>query len=108
MLKWLMGRRSPEVPQKDKRRPAPAQRAPARSKPAGPLSPGAAPDSVLPEVVAEGNTQADWSAWEDSMTAWDSQMQDLDASQRVYERDSRHARPQDTDPFAAVANKRGR
>ena len=67
------------------------------------------PSMPLPEVVGEGNTQADWGAWEDSMTTLDSQMQDLVPSQRVYVRDARDTRPsqlEDDDPFSSVRGKR--
>jgi hypothetical protein len=66
------------------------------------------PASLQRVEVSEGNTQADWSAWEDSMTVLDSQMGDLQPSQRVYERegDSRFTRPgpllDDNDVFGKV------
>jgi hypothetical protein len=64
------------------------------------------PTSPLPHVVAEGNTQADWSAWEDSMTALDSQFASLDPAARVQVRESRFGNIEDDDPFAAVERKR--
>jgi hypothetical protein len=63
----------------------------------------------LPEVVAEGNTQADWSMWEDSVMALDSQMQDVMPSDRVYVRDSAPSQLSqfdDVDAFASVRGKR--
>ncbi|HEY0418833.1 MAG TPA: hypothetical protein VGC80_04875 [Acetobacteraceae bacterium] len=107
MLKWLMGRGAPAARATQKQAAAPSRRV---VRPAGgPALPQAgAADSVLPEVVAEGNTQADWSAWEDSMTVWDSQMQDLPPSQRVQVRQSRPSRPEEIDPFATVASRRVR
>jgi hypothetical protein len=57
----------------------------------------------LPEVVAEGNTQADWSAWEESMSALDSQMKELNPPRRVHVRDVGPVRPDDTVPQAARA-----
>jgi len=53
-------------------------------------------------VVAEGNTQADWNAWEDSMTALDSQLQGLLPTNRVYVRETRPSQLDELDPFAAV------
>jgi hypothetical protein len=60
----------------------------------------------LPEVVAEGNTQADWSAWEDSMTALDSQMQGLVPSTRIYVRETRPSQLDDLDAYSSVKRKR--
>ena len=68
----------------------------------------------LPEVVGEGNTHADWSQWEDSMSVIDSTLGDLPASQRVYEResDNRFTRPsplegaKDGDVFGTVGKNR--
>ena len=107
MLNWLLGRRPPVARSREKQRAAPARRVAQSQAAAAPVVAGTPADSVLPEVVAEGNTQADWSAWEDSMTAWDSQMQGLLPSQSVYVRESRHGRPEEIDPFAAVGKKRG-
>lgn len=65
------------------------------------------PSAPLPEVVGEGNTQADWNAWEDSMTALDSQLQDLVPSQRVYVRDTRPSQLDELDdPFSSVRGPR--
>ena len=71
-------------------------------------APPFAPSMPLPEVVAEGNTQADWSQWEDSMTAMDSQMQSLLPSSRIYVRDGRDTRPSQLDEVDAFAGVRGR
>jgi hypothetical protein len=60
----------------------------------------------LPEVVAEGNTQADWSAWEDSMTALDSQMQGLVPSTRIYVRETRPSQLDELDAYSGVKRKR--
>lgn len=62
----------------------------------------------LPEVVSEGNTQADWDAWEDSMTALDSQMQGLLPEASIYVRDPGPSQLDDLDPFAGVGRKRDR
>ena len=111
MLKWLLGRRRPAAPRAGERqRTAPSRRSvtptpAAATRPAPAMAPV---DAALPEVVAEGNTQADWSAWEDSMIVWDSQMQDLVPSQRIYVRDAPQAPAEDVDPFASVAGKRAR
>ena len=101
MFKWfkrqepLAASRKPRAPARD------AQPAPA------PLA-DPAPPASLPEVVAEGNTQADWSMWEDSMTALDSQMQDLAPDSRIQVRDTRPSQLDDFDPFAGVRNKRSK
>jgi hypothetical protein len=97
MFKWFRRAEAPSAPA-----PAPASRHPpaaARPLPAAPAAP-------LPEVVAEGNTQADWSAWEDSMAALDSQMQGLMPTNRVYVRDTRPSQLDELDPFAGVRRKR--
>ncbi len=60
----------------------------------------------LPEVVAEGNTQADWSAWEDSMTALDSQLQGLDPSSRIQVRDTGATPLEEADAFARLGRRR--
>lgn len=103
-----------------KRRAPPSPAKPARSSSAGTPAPRAAarraaapfvPSMPLPEVVAEGNTQADWSQWEDSMTALDSQMQSLLPSSRIYVRDGRDGRdtrPSQLDEVDAFAGVRGR
>ena len=118
MFSWLKRLVSPARPQPAVRRTAASGRKPA----AGGKSSASRPNSgffpsgpaALPEVVGEGNTQADWSAWEDSMTAMDSQMQEeLVPSARVYARDNRPSQldePPDTqpDPFSSVRRRRGR
>ncbi|HEY0823851.1 MAG TPA: hypothetical protein VGD76_08695 [Ramlibacter sp.] len=60
----------------------------------------------LPEVVAEGNSQADWSAWEDSMAALDSQFQGLDPSARIQVRDTRPSQLDEPDAFASLGRRR--
>jgi hypothetical protein len=98
MLNWL---RRP-----DAGRPArPEAARPARPAPRQEIE--AAP-AALPEVVAEGNSQADWSAWEDSMTALDSQFQGLDPAARIQVRDTRPSELHDLDPFAGIAQRRER
>jgi hypothetical protein len=63
--------------------------------------------AALPEVLGEGNTQADWSAWEDSMTALDSQLQEeLVPAARVYVRETRPSQLDDMDAFSSVRRKR--
>ena len=107
MFNWLKRREAP--PPADRRSAGPVH-----AKRAAPASPASHPPSdpaALPEVVAEGNTQADWSAWEDSMTALDSQMQSILPTERVYVRDTRPSRLDDLgdiDPFAGVRSKRER
>ena len=115
MFSWLKRFFAPAKPQ-----PAPRQSAEARKKAAPGGARSASPTrflpsgpAALPEVLGEGNTQADWSAWEDSMTALDSQMQEeLVPSARVYVRDTRPSHLADMDPepevdaFSSVRAKR--
>ena len=72
---------------------------------AAPVPASAAP---LPEILGEGNTQADWSAWEDSMTALDSQLQGIPPADRVHVRDTRPSQLDDPDPFSSVRRRRER
>ena len=101
MFKWF---KRQEVAPAAARKPKPkiAVR-PARPDPAADAPVAAAP---LPEVVAEGNTQADWSMWEDSMTALDSQLQDIAPSSRIHVRDTRPSQLDELDPFSAERGKR--
>lgn len=118
MFSWLKRLVAPAKPQPAVKRTAAlaGQKAaagsggPSRAAPRGflPSAPAA-----LPEVLGEGNTQADWNAWEDSMAALDSQMQeDLVPSARVYVRDTRPSQlpepdPEpEIDPFSSVRRKR--
>lgn len=106
MLDWFRRRKDPPASAARKSsatasRPARLER-PASSRTARPVA-EAAP---LPEVVAEGNTQADWSVWEDSMTAWDSQLQGLAPSSRVQVREGRPSQMDEPDPYARVGRKR--
>jgi hypothetical protein len=58
-------------------------------------------------VFGEGNTEAEWSQWEASVMALDSQMQDLMPTQRVYVRDTRPSKLDDIpDAFSTVRRKR--
>lgn len=116
MFSWLKRLSAPAKP------PAPKRSVAATAKKAAPggarsaMPPGFLPSApaALPEVLGEGNTQADWSAWEDSMTALDSQMQDeLVPSARVYVRDTRpsqlgaaDAADPEIDAFSSVRRKR--
>ena len=55
--------------------------------------------AALPEIVAEGNSQADWNMWEDSMSALDSKMRELMAA---------NAAPQEgAESYSGAAPKRG-
>lgn len=76
---------------------------PARPAPSVEIEAAPAP---LPEVVAEGNSQADWSAWEDSMAALDSQFQGLDPSARIQVRDTRPSQLDEPDAFASLGRRR--
>lgn len=102
MLNWLKrpaddGQAAKPVRTAAVRRPQPAPRQEVEAAPA-----------ALPEVVAEGNTQADWSAWEDSMTALDSQFQGLDPAARIQVRNTRPGQSDELDPFAGIAQRRER
>ncbi|AMO25092.1 hypothetical protein GCM10027034_04610 [Ramlibacter solisilvae] len=81
-------------------RPAPQSR-PARAARPAPLEP--------PPVgeVTEGNTEADWSAWESSMMELDSQMGDLPQSARIQDRNAKSSQFDDLDPFESVRKKSG-
>lgn len=104
MFGWLRKRGSASP------RPSPVAR---KSRSAGsggsstPALPTAFQDTTpLPEVVGEGNTHADWSAWEDSMTALDSQLQSVLPADRVYTQETRPSQLDELDPFASVRGKR--
>jgi hypothetical protein len=97
MFKWFKRReKAPEKPKPQVQRPA------RRTAYSGEFP----PSLPLPEVVAEGNTQADWSVWEDSMTTLDSQLQGLAPSSRFQVRDTRPSQLDEIDPFAGVRLKR--
>ena len=99
MFSWLRRRKAEAPPAPRKRaRPAVQRSNEAEAPPPGP--------AALPEVVAEGNTEAEWSAWEDSMTALDSQLPGLVPGDRVYVKDTRPSQLDDLDPFSGVARKR--
>ena len=99
MFGWFK-RKEAQPPRTRRPRPAAQRSASAASDPA------LAAAAPLPEVVGEGNTQADWSAWEDSMTALDSQLQDIAPANRVHVRDTRPSQLDDLDPFSSVSRKR--
>lgn len=99
MLKWF--RKEPVAAQAPSRRARPGKD-PGSAQ--SPLDSGA--DAPLPEVVAEGNTQADWSAWEDSMDSLDSQFAGQDPAASIQVRDSRFGPLPETDPFARVKRRR--
>lgn len=88
MLNWIK-RQLGVAPSRKQAAPAPRRRSAASR---APVPSGPVP---LPEVVAEGNSQVDWSVWEDSVSTLDSQLGDLPRAERVYEResDSRFTRP---------------
>lgn len=100
MFNWFRRRLKLPKPQQPSRKTEGSRSAP-------PL-PGRTPGepSLLPEVVAEGSTEADWSAWEDSMTTWDSQLGGLAPSNGVHVRDTRPSQLDEPDPFAALHRKR--
>lgn len=101
MFKWFKDRGARPAAKKASSRPA-HPRAPAPQ----PVDPEPSLPANLPEVVGEGNTQADWSAWEDSMTALDSQFPGLEPSSRVRVRDTRPSQLDEIDPFSSVRKKR--
>ena len=114
MFSWLKRLLAPAKPQAAARRSAPDRKASPAAR--GGTSRAAAPPgflpsapAALPEVLGEGNTQADWSVWEDSMTALDSQMQeDILPSARVHVREARPSQldDADADAFSSVRRKR--
>jgi hypothetical protein len=114
MFSWLKRLLGPAKPPSAARRSASDRKAAPASPRRGTsrtAAPGFLPSrpTALPEVVGEGNTQADWSVWEDSMTALDSQMQeDIMPSARVYVRDTRPSQLDEPDAFSSVRGKRGR
>ena len=111
MFTWLKRRTAAPAPQPVRKSAATSLRSVPRSSSSradqslrhGPRFADTAP---LPEVVAEGNTQADWSMWEDSVMALDSQMQDLVPNDRVYVRETRPSQLDNIDAFASVRSKR--
>ena len=111
MFTWLKRRLATPAPTPVRRSAAtpvrkPAATAPGRVDTHARHGPRFAEPAPLPEVVAEGNTQADWSVWEDSVMALDSQMQELPPSNSVYVRDTRPSQLDDIDAFASVRRKR--
>jgi hypothetical protein len=113
MFTWLKRRAAAPAPKPLRKGiAAPVRKAGPSSPPRSDASlrhPRFADTAPLPEVVCEGNTQADWSAWEDSVMALDSQMQDVLPSNRVYVRDSRPSQLSqfdEIDAFASVRRKR--
>ncbi|MEJ8838815.1 hypothetical protein [Ramlibacter sp. AN1133] len=111
MFTWLKRRTAAPASQPGRKSVATPVRTPTRSAPPRPDAglrhmPRFADTAPLPEVVAEGNTQADWSMWEDSVMAMDSQMQEILPGDRVYVRDSRPSQMDDVDAFASVRGKR--
>jgi hypothetical protein len=101
MLKWFKRRGAAEAAT-HQATPAPAGK-PAPRRAIAPTDP-----MPLPEVVAEGNTQADWSAWEDSMTTLNSQMQGLPPDSGFYVREQRDTRPSQLDEPDAFGSVRGK
>lgn len=98
MLKWFK-RRPPARPAVA---PAPGDRpAAVPRRVAPPTDP-----MPLPEIVGEGNTQADWNAWEDSMTSFNSQLPELETDSGFYVR-TRPTQLDEPDAFEGVRRKRG-
>ena len=93
MLNWFKRQHDPVPSPQDIARARAKRRA--SSKPKSVTVTDPAPLLQAAQVVAEGNSQADWSVWEDSMSMLDSQMGELPAAERIYERESeqRYTRP---------------
>ena len=110
MLNWLKrpGGGQPARPAGPARTARPARPEAARPSRPAPRQEAEAAPAPLPEVVAEGNSQADWSAWEDSMAALDSQFQGLDPAARIQVRDTRPSQLDELDPFAGIVQRRER
>jgi hypothetical protein len=104
MLKLFQRRGKPEpAAERRARQPAPPRQQPAQAPAGAAQESGPAP---LPEVVAEGNSHADWSVWEDSMTALDSQLPGMVPSARIHVREARPSQLDDLDPFSGVGRNR--
>ena len=97
MFKWFMRRMGASA--RTQQRPTARERP--QPAPAAPAS-GFGDSTALPEVVNEGNTQADWSMWEDSMNALDSRMQGLAPSARIYVRSKWPSQFDEIDAFGRV------
>jgi hypothetical protein len=106
MFTWLKRRTANQAPQPGRKSVATPTRTPPRPDAGLRHAPRFADTAPLPEVIAEGNTQADWSVWEDSVMALDSQMQTLVPADRVYVRDTRPSQFEEVDAFAGVRSKR--
>jgi hypothetical protein len=103
MFKWFRRRSTAPV--------AKSGKAASKARPRSPATDWAdlatEPAPLLPEVVAEGNTQADWSVWEDSVMSLDSQLQDLMPSHRVMVRGDTQPVPlEEPDAFSNVNKNR--
>ena len=97
MFQWFRRRIGAAAPAQP-RTPARERTRPSQASPAS----GFGDSLALPEVVNEGNTQADWSMWEDSMTALDSRLQGLAPSARVYVRSKWPSQFDEIDTFGRV------
>ena len=102
MFNWFRRRGEQRTPKREKPRSATPATTP------GGLPADFAETAPLPRVVAEGNTEADWSMWEDSMITLDSQLQGLSPADRAQMRDPRPSQLDDIDAFASVRRHRGR
>lgn len=102
MFNWFRRRGEPRPQKRERARSA----APAAT-PAG-LPADFADTAPLPRVVAEGNSEADWSMWEDSMITFDSQLQGLSPADRAQMLDPRPSQLDDIDAFASVRRRRDR
>lgn len=105
MFDWLKRRASAPAVKKAASTPATAPARKPAATPPRPQDPPSRP-APLPEVVAEGNTEADWSAWEDSRAALDSQLQSILPAQEIYVRDTRPTQLEEPDAFSGVRRKR--
>lgn len=106
VMLWFKRSKEPPAPARTASTPSTRPQRPERSAAAARAAARAAAPPPLPEVVAEGNTQADWSMWEDSVSLLDSQMQDLGPASRFQVRDTGPAPVDERDPFAGVKRHR--
>ena len=102
MFNWFRRRGEQRAQKQEKARSA----TPATT-PAG-LPADFADTAPLPRVVAEGNSEADWSMWEDSMITLDSRLQGLSPADRAQMFDPRPSQLDDIDAFASVRRRRDR
>jgi hypothetical protein len=103
MFEWLWGRGSARrVNPRSKTAPMRSRTVSAWSEPAPRAAPRFAEAPALPEVISEGNSQADWRAWEDSLTSLENQLQQTNPATRVHV-----SAPRKLDPMAGKPDREG-